>query len=108
MRTTLFVTVLLTTCLPGASAKDKDSDGSATFQENCAGCHGPDGRAQTEVGKKVHAADLTAADVQQRSVSELAKFVKTGKGKMPAFQDKLSDDEIRAVVAYVKGLGKSH
>jgi mono/diheme cytochrome c family protein len=36
----------------------------------------------------------------------LSKSVKGGKGKMPAFENKLADDEIKAVLTHVKQLGK--
>jgi mono/diheme cytochrome c family protein len=93
---------------PLLSASRKGPNGKAIFQEQCAGCHGPDGRAQTDIGKGIQAADLTSQPVQQQSDSDLLKLVKSGKGKMPAFQDKLSDDQIRAVVAYVRQLAEKH
>ena len=81
--------------------------GDAIFQEMCVGCHGSDGRADTDMGKKLKAADLTSADVQQQSDSALMKVVKSGQKKMPSFADKLSDDDIKAVIGYVRQLGKS-
>jgi cytochrome c6 len=86
--------------------KSKAGDGEAIFQQQCAGCHGPDGKAQTDTGKSLHAADLTAADAQGRSEAQLAAFIKKGKGKMPSFDGKLSDDDLQAVAAYIKTLGK--
>ncbi len=85
--------------------QEQAKKGEATFQEICASCHGNDGRAQTEMGKKMQAADLTSSAVQQHSDSDLAKSVKNGKGKMPPLGDKLSDDEIRAVIQYVRKFG---
>jgi len=38
------------------------------------------------------------------SRSTTAALIANGKGKMPAFKGKLSDEEISAVVTYVKGL----
>ena len=58
------------------------------------------------MGKKVKAADFTSAEVQAASEGQLSKIVKQGKDKMPSFDDKLSEDEIRAVVRSVKALGK--
>jgi mono/diheme cytochrome c family protein len=84
--------------------QDQAKKGEATFHEICASCHGNDGRAQTDMGKKIQAADLTSSAVQQHSDSDLAKSVKNGKGKMPPLGDKLSDDEIRAVIQYVRTL----
>jgi cytochrome c6 len=84
----------------------KSADGGAIFNEQCVGCHGPDGKAQTDMGKSMHAADLTGNGVQRQSEAQLSKVVKNGKGKMPSFDGKLADDDIKAVVTYVKGLGK--
>jgi mono/diheme cytochrome c family protein len=39
-----------------------------------------------------------------KSVDALVAVVSKGQGKMPAFAGKLSDDEIKAAAAYVKGL----
>jgi mono/diheme cytochrome c family protein len=85
----------------------KESEGAPIFYAQCAGCHGRDGRAQTEMGKKVKAADLTGEAVQHLSDSQLSKAVKGGKGKMPPFEGKLADQEINAVIAYVRQLGKN-
>jgi cytochrome c6 len=91
---------------PLAMNSQNNNNGATTFQEQCAGCHGPDGKAQTDTGKKIGAADLTSEDVQKMSDSEVMKVVKNGNKKMPAFGDKLSNDELKAVVAYIKELGK--
>jgi cbb3-type cytochrome c oxidase subunit III len=89
-----------------SQAQKNQRRGEEIFQEQCAGCHGPDGRAQTDIGKTLGAADLTSEGIQQKSSAELSKSVKGGKGKMPAFDNKLADDEIKAVLAYIKQLGK--
>jgi cytochrome c6 len=107
MRISPFATIAVLFIVPLLStASGKGGNGKAVFQEQCVGCHGPDGRAQTDIGKGVQAADLTSQAVQQQSDSDLSKTVKSGKGKMPAFQDKLSDEKIQAVVGYVKALGE--
>jgi mono/diheme cytochrome c family protein len=87
-------------------AQKTQREGGAIFQEQCVGCHGSDGRATTDMGKQLKAADLTSADVQQQSDSELTKVVKDGQKKMPSFKDKLDDGEIKAVITYVRQLGK--
>lgn|SRR5579872_2063341 len=100
------ITILLASCLSAQSNKDRSGAGEAIFQEKCAGCHGTDGRAQTEIGKKMGAADLTSASVQQLSDSQLMKIVKDGKEKMPAFDGKLDKGEIRDVLSYIRELAK--
>jgi len=89
------------------SARAAADDGAAIFQQLCIACHGSDGKATTDMGKKVQAADLTSKEVQQLSDSQLTKTIKNGQKKMPAFGDKLSDDDIKAVLAFVRQFGKS-
>ena len=91
----------------GQSDNKNAGKGQEIFQEQCVGCHGPDGHAQTDMGKKLGAADLTSDPVQHQSDSQLEKVVKGGKKKMPSFDEKLSDDDIHAVIAYVRQLGKT-
>src|ERR1039458_3752408 len=67
----------------GQSDNKNARKGQEIFQEQCVGCHGPDGHAQTDMGKKVGAADLTSDAVQHQSDSQLEKVVKDGKMKMP-------------------------
>jgi cytochrome c6 len=91
----------------GQSDNKNAGKGQGIFQEQCVGCHGTDGHAQTDMGKTVGAADLTSGVVQHQSDSQLEKVVKNGKKKMPSFADKLSDDDIHALIAYVRQLGKT-
>lgn len=80
--------------------------GEATYKAKCAMCHGADGTGNTPVGKsmKVNSfksdADVKAAD------ADLVKITKDGKGKMPAYAGKLTDDQINDVVAYIRTLQK--
>ena len=77
------------------------------FADNCASCHGADGKARTPAGRKVHAKDLTLSTL---SDAEIEKQIREGKkdehGRlaMPAFKENLSNDEIRALVPVVKNL----
>ena len=87
---------------------------AAEVKENwdnlCAKCHGADGKGQTKMGQKLGVKDLTEAKVQAEFKDEDAtKGIKEGRkdadGKtlMKAF-DTLSDDEVKALVTYVRGL----
>src|SRR6267378_1684195 len=61
-------------------------DAKATFEAQCAKCHGKDGRAKSLHAKHVHARDLTDA-AWQGNVSDERLFnsISKGKGKnMPA------------------------
>ena len=84
-----------------------------SWKQHCASCHGEDGAGQTKMGKKLGVKDL-ADPAYQRSFTDdqLFKNLKAGetgadgKVKMKAFGDKLSDDDIKALVGYVRSLSK--
>ena len=80
--------------------------GEATFKLKCAMCHGADGLSNTPAGKVLKAASFKDAVVLNKSEAELISIVKTGKNKMPAFGDKLSEDQIKSAVAYIHTLQK--
>jgi cytochrome c553 len=88
----------------------KAADVIETWTKDCASCHGKDGKAQTPMGKKLGMKDLTDAKVQAALTDEQAtKDIKEGvtedgKTKMKPFADKLSDDEVKALVAHVRSL----
>jgi cytochrome c553 len=86
------------------------ADAKANWDSLCAKCHGADGKGQTKMGQKLGIKDLTDAKVQAGIKDEDAiKAIKEGRkdqdGKtlMKPF-DTLSDDEVKALVAYVRGL----
>lgn len=80
---------------------------SAAWEANCSVCHGDDGRGQTEEGRKKRARDL-ADPKWQASVSDgrLTSSIKRGYDKMPAFGRKLSDEQVKALVAEIRALPK--
>jgi len=80
------------------------ADGAAIFKAKCAMCHGADGSASTGMGKSMGLKPLSSPEVQKMSDADLTALVTNGKGKMPAYKGKLSDDEIGAVVKYLKTL----
>lgn len=76
----------------------------------CASCHGKDGAGHTRAGKLVGTKDLTNAAYQKTFTDDQAfadlknGLDKDGKTKMKPFADKLTDADIRELVAYVRGL----
>ena len=56
------------------------------WSRQCASCHGPDGRGDGPQGPMVGARDLTTQAWQASVTDEqLARSIRAGKGKMPAF-----------------------
>jgi mono/diheme cytochrome c family protein len=73
------------------------------YKAKCQMCHGPNGET-TAVGKKMGARPFSDPDVLKMSDAELANITSVGKNKMPAYKGKLPEDQINALVKYVRGL----
>jgi|SRR5215510_3471004 len=80
------------------------ADAAALWGQHCASCHGKDGSGNTTMGKKLGVKDYTKE--QGFSDAEAANVIKNGKGKMKGYQAKLSDADVKALVAYVRSLKK--
>lgn len=74
--------------------------GAEVYANNCARCHGSDGKAKTAKGKQVGAVDLTSDEWSPNEARD-TRIVTKGKGSMPAFKSKLTADEITSVVRYI-------
>lgn len=88
------------------SATLRAQDGPAVFKAKCAGCHGGDGSGNTSAGKSLKLRDLGSADVQKQTDDELTAIITNGKSPMPAYKGKVTDAQIKSLVAYVRGLAK--
>ena len=103
----LVITLLVASTISGRAA-----DAKALWAANCTPCHGANGNGDTKMGKTLGAADLTSASKQAAFTdSQAAAAIKdgvkqNGKVAMKAFGGKLSDDDIKALVAYVRTLKK--
>ena len=88
------------------------ADAKENWEKNCAKCHGPDGKGKTKMGEKLGIKDYTDAKVQEALKDDaMTKAIKEGvkdgdKTKMKGFGDVLSDDEIKALVKYVRDFKK--
>jgi cytochrome c553 len=86
-------------------------DAKATYEQQCAKCHGNDGKGDTKMGKKLGAKDYTDAKVQADLKDDAAfKSIKEGlvKGDTTLMKpaDGLSDDQIKGLVAYMRTFKK--
>jgi cytochrome c6 len=80
------------------------ADAAALWAQHCASCHGKDGTGTTMMGKKLGLKDYSKD--QGFSDAEATNVIKNGKGKMKGYKDKLSDADVKALVAYVRSLKK--
>jgi mono/diheme cytochrome c family protein len=97
-----FLLLLPVSALRANPGPDKAAT-AETFRTKCAMCHGPDG-AGSAVGKSMNVPDLRSSVVQNKADAELAQILSNGKGGMPAFKSSFSDDQIQALVTYVRSL----
>ena len=88
------------------------ADSKALYEEQCAKCHGSDGKGQTKMGQKLGAKDYTDAKVQAGLKDEAAfKAIKEGlkdpEGKtLMKPLENVSDDNIKGLVAYMRTFKK--
>jgi mono/diheme cytochrome c family protein len=106
MKTTFKALLVVLTLALTFSTSAFAEGGADTFKAKCAACHGPDGSGNTTMGKNMKLRDLGSADVQKQSDDELMTIVSKGKGKMPAYDGKLTKDQISDAVKYIRTLKK--
>ncbi len=98
----LIVWMAMPSGMTGASA----SEGTQLFKSKCAGCHGPDGKGQTSMGKMMKLKDLGSPEVQKLSDAQIHEIIEKGKRPMPPFGNQMSKEQIGDLVSYIRGLGK--
>ncbi|MFZ0684269.1 MAG: cytochrome c [Terriglobales bacterium] len=76
------------------------------YKMKCASCHGADGSGDTMLGKNLKLRSLASPEVQSQSDGQLAAITSQGKNRMPAYDRKLSKDQIAALVKYIRSLKK--
>jgi cytochrome c oxidase cbb3-type subunit 3 len=75
------------------------------YADNCARCHGSDGRGQTLMGRAFAAPNLTDAAWWKKTRptdKRLHASIRDGRGQMPAFRPQLSKSDIAALAAFVR------
>ena len=111
---TVIISLLAGTIASGANAQEEP--GRAIYLERCASCHGaelegqpdwmrrlPSGRLPAPPhdasGHTWHHSDRQLFDIVKNGLATIAPGYETD---MPAFADAMTDDEIRAVLDYIK------
>ncbi|MFO0598111.1 MAG: cytochrome c [Myxococcaceae bacterium] len=111
MRPTLLT---LTLMLVPLAARADDAKTARMWKTKCQSCHGADGKAQTDKGKKMQIFDMSAADWQAKKTDDdLKKAIKSGtrtekdgvKKEMDAYDD-LTDEQLSALIAHIRSFKK--
>jgi len=91
----------------GGSVSGYDKSATQLYSKNCSSCHGRDGRSKTFKAKLKHARNISDPEWQERVSDErIFNSIMNGKGKMPSYSKKLSEQEIDALVTHVRSLRK--
>jgi len=80
--------------------------GKRIFTQYCAGCHGPEGKGDGYLLLGPEPANLTRPATKTKSDAALLQTIHEGKTNMPSWKVRLSENESRAVLAYIRALAK--
>jgi cytochrome c6 len=110
MKTRIMTLVFTMACFVAGTSLAADV--KENWEKHCQKCHGADGKGNTRMGKQSGAKDYTDPKVQEELKDEKAvKAIKEGitergKKKMDPYGDKLSDEEIKALIAHIRAFKK--
>jgi cytochrome c len=103
--------------VPAPAAQEAGKKGAGVSQErakeiwnrDCAFCHNANGDGKTDMAKDFPAGDLTSSKtLAGKSDQEIFDIIRKGKGKMfPEDASRAKDDEVKALVEYVKSLASA-
>ncbi len=96
------VAAMAATNLPAVA----QNSGAATYNAKCQMCHAADGSGSAPAGKAMKAPSFLSPAAVKEPTANLIAITSTGKGKMPAYSGKLTDAQIKDVVAYIRTLQK--
>lgn len=92
---------LLAVCLLAAAPACRPADDSprGIFRQHCARCHGLDGTGNPRAKEKNPGLDLRKSEMLAEGDREgVRRLVIEGKGTMPSFEEKLTPEQIEAMV----------
>ena len=78
------------------------SSGEATYKAKCVNCHGPNGLANSGIGKVMKVKPATDPEVQKLSLQTMIEDVRNGVGRMQAYKDSLTAAQIKDSVVYFR------
>jgi cytochrome c6 len=98
------ILVVISILVLAFAAVAQAEDAAAIYKAKCATCHGATGAGDTGMGKTLKLRALGSADVQKQTDDELNTIISKGKGKMPAYASKLSADDVKGLVKFIRTL----
>lgn len=102
----LYGSLALAVMLTLTSPLRAQDDAAALYKSKCVSCHAADGSGNTPVGTKLGVKSVNDPEMAKQSDAEWIDVTKKGKGKMPAYDGKLTDGQIKGLVTYMRSLAK--
>ena len=102
----IFIAVSILACNRAAPSRksfviaQSKSYEASLYRQNCAICHGAEA-----LGKEMNAQlipSLRFGDIEKKSEQEIYEQIAHGKLPMPAFQNQLTDEEIRRMARFIR------
>ena len=90
----------------GAVATAWAEPAASVYKTKCAACHGAMGDASTPAGKALKVPSFTSEEALKETDANLLAIAMNGKGKMPAWHDKLSEDKVKDLIAFIRAMQK--
>lgn len=100
----LVAAILMAGITVASAAGARAQEAADLYKSKCQVCHGPDGKGETPAGKKLGAKDFHSPEATKMTDAELFEITKKGKEKMPSYDKKLTDDQIKQLVKYIRTL----
>jgi mono/diheme cytochrome c family protein len=106
MKMQMKAAVLVLALMACAATSFAQSGGEATYKAKCQMCHGATGEGDTPAGKAMKVKPFSDPILIKMSDATILALTKNGSGKMPAYKDKLTDSQLKEVIAYIHQLQK--
>lgn len=114
MKRFTLIPVLLACVTFSFTAQAADKKIERLFGSKCGSCHGKDGKAQTEKGKKMAMRDLASPEFQKVSDEDMKKAINEGvkkekdgvKQEMDGYKEEIKAPEVDALVQYMREFKK--
>jgi mono/diheme cytochrome c family protein len=100
--TTLFL-LMGFAIIPATGLRADAPDAEPLFQQKCAMCHGRDGKGMSAIKTPDWTDPKTQASITDTEMKEIILNGKKGT-PMPAFKDKLKDEEIDGLIKFLRSL----
>lgn len=101
--------------VPRVAPAEVDKKTERLWKSKCASCHGVDGKAQTDQGKRMGVADYTTPEWQKarddaqlkKAILDGVKITRDGKTlEMNGYKDQLAPEQAEQLVAHIRALAK--